>query len=366
LGSGWLRKHLLELTLPADGGTVVNAAVLVDGERALEARVRRTAEPGLKLQIEADDGTMYQTVICLDICDLTDYANPQAPAALLKTAMLCIGVVDLQDDTRTLQQQLVDTLGGDDAQGLEVITASRLPMGSGLGGSSVLSGALLHAIGVAVGRQYDRSSLVHAVLKLEQMLSSGGGWQDQVGGMYPGLKVCRSAAALPLKVEVDLLEISASTVGTLNDHLVLCYSGQARLARNLLQGVLRRWFGRLPEVVETVSSLVSNAEAIQPAVMNADVEKFGACVSAYWSQKKLMAGCGVEPTLVTRAFAAMAPLLCGHTMAGAGGGGFILLVTRKPNDTMALQAALDSVPECHTFSLHKCEIDVAGMTTTIG
>jgi galactokinase/mevalonate kinase-like predicted kinase len=69
---------------------------------------------------------------------------------------------------------------------------------------------------------------------------------------------------------------------------------------------------------------------------------------------------------VTRAFAAMAPLLCGHTMAGAGGGGFILLVTRKPNDTMALQAALDSVPECHTFSLHKCEIDVAGMTTTIG
>ena len=62
-------------------------------------------------------------------------------------------------------------------QGLEVITASRLPMGSGLGGSSVLSGVLLHAVGVAVGRQYDTSSLVHAVLKLEQMLSSGGGWQ---------------------------------------------------------------------------------------------------------------------------------------------------------------------------------------------
>ena len=101
---------------------------------------------------------------------------------------------------------------------------------------------------------------------------------------------------------------------------------------------------------------VSNAEAIQPAVLSGDVETFARCVSAYWSQKKLMAGDGVEPTLITRALAAMSPHLevrrpllkladfersdvgdvgvCeqGYTLAGAGGGGFILLVTKKPND----------------------------------
>jgi galactokinase/mevalonate kinase-like predicted kinase len=58
---------------------------------------------------------------------------------------------------------------GGGARGLEIVTASRLPMGSGLGGSSVLGGALLHALGLAVGREYDTSSLVHAVLKLEQV-----------------------------------------------------------------------------------------------------------------------------------------------------------------------------------------------------
>merc|ERR1712224_829121 len=76
------------------------------------------------------------------------------------------------------------------------------------------------------------------------------------------------------------------------------------------QGVLRRWFARLPEVVDTVSNLVSNAEAIRPAVLGGDVTMFGQCVSNYWSQKKLMAGDGVEPTLITRALAAVAPASC--------------------------------------------------------
>merc|ERR1712146_108560 len=116
--------------------------------------------------------------------------------------------------------------------------------------------------------------------------------------------VFRSAAQLPLKVETQTLSIPQSSIYHFNDHLVLCYSGTARLARNLLQGVLRRWFARLPEVVDTVSNLVSNAEAIQPAVLSGDITTFGQCVSKYWSQK-LMAGDGVEPTLITRALAAM-------------------------------------------------------------
>jgi hypothetical protein len=80
-------------------------------------------------------------------------------------------------------------------------------------------------------------------------------------------------------------------------------------------------------VVGTVSSLVSNAEAIVPALQAADVAAFGACVSAYWRQKTLMAGCGVEPTLVTRAFAAMEPYLCGVRAAAAAAGFFIVIRT---------------------------------------
>ena len=244
------------------GGTVVNAAIKVDGSHPLEARVRRiSTEPVIRFWMEGQD----EPVVCREKEDISDYGHPLAPAALSKTGVLCIGLVDLADK-RSLAEQLAANLGadGDGAIGLEVITASRLPMGSGLGGSSILGGALLQAMGVAVGRAMDTSSLVHAVLKLEQMLSSGGGWQDQVGGLYGGFKICRSPAQLPLKVESEVLSASPETVAKFNSHLVLCYSGRARLARNLLQGVLRRWAARLPEVVDTVSNLVPSSPLIPP------------------------------------------------------------------------------------------------------
>jgi len=46
---------------------------------------------------------------------------------------------------------------------------------------------------------------VHAVLYLEQVLTTGGGWQDQVGGLLPGAKLSTSQKGLPLKVSLCLL-----------------------------------------------------------------------------------------------------------------------------------------------------------------
>lgn len=64
---------------------------------------------------------------------------------------------------------------------------------------------------------------------------AGGGWQDQVGGLVPGIKIGRSKAQLPLRVEVEQILVPDGFTQTLNDHLLLVYTGKTRLARNLLQ-----------------------------------------------------------------------------------------------------------------------------------
>lgn len=51
----------------------------------------------------------------------------------------------------------------------------------------------------------------------------------------PGIKVGRSWAQLPLKVEVEEITVPEGFVQTLNDHLLLVYTGKTRLARNMLQ-----------------------------------------------------------------------------------------------------------------------------------
>lgn len=51
----------------------------------------------------------------------------------------------------------------------------------------------------------------------------------------PGIKVGRSRAQLPLKVEVEEIIVPEDFVQKINDHLLLVYTGKTRLARNLLQ-----------------------------------------------------------------------------------------------------------------------------------
>ena len=73
------------------------------------------------------------------------------------------------------------------------------------------------------------------------MLTTGGGWQDQVGGLTGGVKVGHSKACLPLHVMVTWPEISEDTVNNFSDRLVLVYTGKTRLARNLLQVSYRKY-----------------------------------------------------------------------------------------------------------------------------
>lgn len=121
------------------------------------------------------------------------------------------------------------------------------------------------AIYRCTGRSYTTDSLIHAVLYLEQVLTTGesrstpppppppgsrgcvccgserrsspagGGWQDQVGGLFGGVKVGRSRPSLPLRVEVERLRLSEDFLQAVEQRLLLVYTGKTRLARNLLQ-----------------------------------------------------------------------------------------------------------------------------------
>ena len=129
----------------------------------------------------------------------------------------------------------------------------------------------------------------------------GGGWQDQVGGLMPGIKVGRSRAQLPLKVEVEEVSVPEGFVQKLNDHLLLVYTGKTRPARNLLQvspsprreeadcsaglgsssassrllpslqDVLRSWYARLPAVVQNARRLVQQSEKCAEAFHQGEV-----------------------------------------------------------------------------------------------
>ncbi|NXS61648.1 FUK kinase, partial [Brachypteracias leptosomus] len=344
------------------GGAVVDVAVLVDGCRPVGARARRIAQPELRLASLAGTPRSKAVVelVCQELEHLQDYCQPHAPGALLKAAFICTGIVEFPSQ-KPLKVQLMENFGG----GFEVHTWSKLPHGSGLGTSSILAGAVMASLYRATGKAAGTESLIHAVLHLEQRLTTGsGGWQDQVGGLVPGIKIGRSEAQLPLRVEVEKIPVPEGFTQTLNDHLLLVYTGKTRLARNLLQDVVRNWYARLPSTVQNANALVSNAEECAQALRQGHLPRVGECLGRYWQQKKVMAP-GCEPLAVGHMMETLQPYVYGQCLAGAGGGGFLYLLTKAPQQREALHQILAKTQGLGNFSIHSIEVDTDGFSVEV-
>uniref|UniRef100_A0A9J7XMT7 L-fucose kinase n=1 Tax=Cyprinus carpio carpio TaxID=630221 RepID=A0A9J7XMT7_CYPCA len=340
------------------GGLVINVAIKVDGKRPIGARVRRVPEPHLLLVSTSGEPacSISTETLCEDLTDLEDYCQPHAPGALLKAVCVCSELVCVSSPV-SLKEQLLKHWGG----GLEIHSWSSLPHGSGLGTSSILAGAALAAVYRCTGRSFDTISLIHDVLYLEQILTTGGGWQDQVGGLFGGVKLARSAAQLPLRVEVEELSLTPDFLSVLQQHLLLVYTGKTRLARNLLQDVVRSWYARLPSIVQNTEQLVTNAEECAEACREGSLVRLGECMNTYWQQKKLMAP-GCEPAAVRSMMNALQPLSLGQSLAGAGGGGFLFLLTREPQQKEAVREILTNIQGIGFFSVHSVELDMDGIS----
>lgn len=73
------------------------------------------------------------------------------------------------------------------------------------------------------------------------------------------------------------------------------------------------------------------------------LSRLGLCLDRSWQQKKLMAP-GCEPASVRAMMEALRPLVLGQSLAGAGGGGFLYLLTREPQQKEAVLQVLNNTP----------------------
>jgi len=97
------------------------------------------------------------------------------------------------------------------------------------------------------------------------LLTTGGGWQDQVGGIMGGCNRGHSPADINVQVHVEPLPVTDSTSKNLN--FLLVHTGKVRLARNLLQNVIRQWYARDEIIVACFRSLIENAEKCRQALI---------------------------------------------------------------------------------------------------
>jgi len=391
------------------GSTVTGMAVAVDGKKPLSSRCR--VLPSLPSSKEINDhgiifmrSELRNSVSCELISamdtklhsleDLRDARDPSASCALIKCALVCLGFIpvdylekDMSDKGGESLQDLVNIFcqaeEGNNVR-MEIVVTSLLPQGSGMGTSSILGGCVLAAVGRCVGIELSGESTtsgnvkytMDSVLALEQILSTGGGFQDQVNGLIGGFKTVSSAANyLPIQLSIEKCAVDPAFQKILDEKMLLAFTGKTRLAKNILQNVLRRWAKRTPEVVDTVRVLVEGAHEARAALQSGNLEGLGKCLGRYYEQKKNMAGrdSGVEPDIVRSVLEKLQNenLIYGGSLCGAGGGGFMVMIASNDADTATIHSTVDEVlsetnhDDAAAFSWHECHVCDEGLVTNV-
>ena len=230
-----------------------------------------------------------------------------------------------------------------------------VPKGSGLGTSSILAAACVKALSGFLGISYTEKDICCRVLAMEQMMSTGGGWQDQVGGMTKGIKFITTRPGLRQDIHVEHVALQEETRQELNDRLVLIYTGQRRLARNLLRDVVGRSIGNEPEALEALEEIQRTAALMRFELERGHIDDFAHLLSRHWELSKQL-DAGSSNTLIEQIFGAVDDMLEGKMICGAGGGGFLQAIMKRGVTRDMIHRKLKDVFQDTQVGVWNCEL----------
>lgn len=312
------------------GGTVINASITLNGIYPVQVSIRKID----RLHVEFESADVKVSGAAESVEEIRDCRNPYDFFSLHKAALIATGIIS-DAETRSLQEILRD-LGGGFRLSTQVVG---VPKGSGLGTSSILAAACIKAIFAFVGCELADNDLYNLVLCMEQIMSTGGGWQDQVGGVVPGIKFITTKPGINQQFKVEPVILEDSTMRELQERFALIYTGQRRLARNLLRDVVGGYIGSRKEALEALDRLHQIAALIRFELERGSIDRFAQLLNEHWMLSQQLDS-GSTNTCIDQIFLVCEDLIDGRFITGAGGGGFLQVILKKGVTKERLQARL--------------------------
>jgi len=207
--------------------------------------------------------------------------------------------------------------------GLEIVSVADIPAGTGLGSSSSFSVALINALYAYRHIFVPTETLANEACLLEiERLGEPIGKQDQYAAAYGGINLIEFEQDGGVTMQPLLLP--SETLSELECNLMLFYTGSQRDAR--LTPAAPDADGR---VMSQIQKMVCLAYEMRDLLLRGDLDAFGVALNTGWELKRSISAQISTSTiddLYTRARNAGA---LGGKLAGAGGGGFLLLYCPK-------------------------------------
>jgi galactokinase/mevalonate kinase-like predicted kinase len=319
-----------------EGGSVVNIAIELNGQPPIQCYIRLAKERSIVMR-SIDNGVM-ERVTTYD--ELAGYNNVGSAFCIPKAA-LCLAGFHPDFCTRhysSLQEQL-NQLGG----GLEITLLVAIPKGSGLGTSSILAATILGSLSDFCGLGWTKQQICHRTLILEQLLTTGGGWQDQYGGIFAGVKLCESEAGGQNNIAVKWLPEHLFSNNEYQSRWLLYYTGITRVAKNILDEIVRGMFLNEAKRISVVDAIKNHSYAMAEAIQRSDYNEVGKLMRRSWRLN-----CQLDPGTTTPEIESITQkidhLALGYKLLGAGGGGYMLICAKDGESAITIRSILNQNP----------------------
>ena len=339
------------------GGSVLNLAVDINGQPPIQVFAKTCAAPEVVLRsIDLGVEERLRTFQELD-----SFGQPGSPFGLAKAAVALAGFLPrfhAEAPFASLKQQLEDFGGG-----IELSLLAAVPKGSGLGTSSILAATVLAALSELCALNWDRNALVSRTLALEQMLTTGGGWQDQAGALFRGVKLTETSPGLGQVPTLRWLPNGLFGPDLANHSILLYYTGITRLAKNILAEIVRGMFLNSPARLRCLEEIGLNARAGAEAIQRCDYQLLAGIIRNSWALNQQLDP-GTNPAPVQDILGRVSDYLAAAKLLGAGGGGYLLMFAKDITAALKIKEVLNTNPPNPTARFVNFCVSETGLEVT--
>ena len=206
-------------------------------------------------------------------------------------------------------------------RGVEITTMGDIPSeGSGLGSSSTVTVGALHAMYAYLGEIVPAERLAHEACEIEiEKLKRPIGIQDQYIAAYGGLRFFEFLQNG--KITSEKIELSPDAQRAMNNNFMLFFTGMSRNSSS----ILKEQVGNLNDRLNELREIKHMAYEARCAIENENFDALGVLLHNSWELKKRLARTISNGQINEMYEKARQAGAIGGKIAGAGGGGFLLL-----------------------------------------
>jgi D-glycero-alpha-D-manno-heptose-7-phosphate kinase len=221
---------------------------------------------------------------------------------------------------------------------LEIASVADVPAGTGMGSSGAFTVCLMKGLARARRVSMTPEALAEAACGIEiGTLREPVGKQDPYVAAHGG--ICAYTFARDGRTHVEPLELDAGILRRLRDNLLLFYTGEARSAAAMLADQDDRSRKGEAQMLENLHLTKELGHQSQSLLVDGDLEGYGELMHEHWLNKRSRSPGMVNERIDELYTLARRSGAVGGKLVGAGGGGFLLVYARRPDDTRQAMAA---------------------------